>query len=192
VFHASLLTPYIETGNHGPNFSRPPPDITIGENEYEVETIRNHRYFGKQKKLQYLLKWKGYPESDNTWEPATQVHAPQLVKQYHARRPATAIKTLLSQPERNHHPSSWRLPLVLCPQPQTTNLPPSSHSTGDDHSLTLRPESSSRACSDDTRSPLTPLRNSVCTNGPTPRTRTLYRPPSHAQSATVDSTTDTS
>jgi hypothetical protein len=97
VFHASLLTPYVETDNHGPNFSRPPPDLTIGENEYEVETIRSHRYFGRQKKLQYLLKWKGYPESDNTWEPATQVHAPQLVKQYHARRPASAIKTLLLQ-----------------------------------------------------------------------------------------------
>jgi hypothetical protein len=111
VFHVSLLTPYVETDNHGPNFSRPPPDITIGENEYEVETIRSHRYFGKQKKLQYLLKWKGYPESDNTWEPANQVHAPQLVKQYHARRPQTTIKTLLLESRRNHHSSPWTTPL---------------------------------------------------------------------------------
>jgi hypothetical protein len=69
VFHASLLTPYVETDNHGPNFSRPPPNITIGQNEYEVEAIRSHRHFGRQRKLQYLLKWKGYPESNNTWEP---------------------------------------------------------------------------------------------------------------------------
>src|SRR5487761_659493 len=42
VFHASLLTPYIETDSHGPNFSRPPPDLIKGEAEYEVENIRNH------------------------------------------------------------------------------------------------------------------------------------------------------
>jgi hypothetical protein len=83
VFHTSLLTPYIETNAHRPNFSRPPPDLMAGEDKYEVETMRSHRYFGQQKKLQYLLKWKGYPKSDNTWEPADQVHAPQYVKQYH-------------------------------------------------------------------------------------------------------------
>jgi hypothetical protein len=30
VFHTSLLTPYIETDAHSPNFSRPPPDLTKG------------------------------------------------------------------------------------------------------------------------------------------------------------------
>jgi len=45
VFHASLLTLYIETNSHGPNFSRPPPDLIKGENKYEVETIRKHRCF---------------------------------------------------------------------------------------------------------------------------------------------------
>jgi len=46
VFHASLLTPYIETDSHGPNFSQPPPDLIKGENKYKVETIRKHRHFG--------------------------------------------------------------------------------------------------------------------------------------------------
>src|SRR6267142_4992434 len=97
VFHASLLTPYIETDSHGPNFSQPPPDLIKGENEYKVETIRKHQCFGRNKKLQYLLEWKGYPESDNMWEPAEQLHAPQLLKEYHARYPLMAIKTLLIQ-----------------------------------------------------------------------------------------------
>ena len=48
VFHASLLTPYIETDSHGPNFSRPPPDLIKGEAEYEVENIRSHRRHGKR------------------------------------------------------------------------------------------------------------------------------------------------
>ena len=39
VFHADLLTPYHETELHGPNFTRPPPDLIDGEEEYEVEEI---------------------------------------------------------------------------------------------------------------------------------------------------------
>ena len=83
MFHASLLTPYKETEEHGPNFTRPPPDIIDNEEQYEVEAIRSHRYHGKRKQLQYLVKWKGYPESDNTWEPADHLQAPDLLKAYH-------------------------------------------------------------------------------------------------------------
>src|SRR5712671_5473086 len=87
MFHASLLTPYRETASHSPNFTRPPPDLMQGNEEFEVETIINHRFFGRRKALQYLIKWKGYPSSDNTWEPVDNVHAPEIVKQYHQRRP---------------------------------------------------------------------------------------------------------
>ena len=66
VFHMSLLTPYVETPAHGLNFMRPPPDLVEGEEEWKVETILSHRYFGRQKKLQYLVKWQGYLDSDNT------------------------------------------------------------------------------------------------------------------------------
>jgi Integrase zinc binding domain/Integrase core domain len=62
VFHNNLLTPYTETPSHGPNFTRPPPDLIDGEEEYEVEQIRSHRTWGWSKTLQYLIKWKGYPE----------------------------------------------------------------------------------------------------------------------------------
>ena len=85
IFHNNLLIPYVETNAHGPNFSRPPPDLIDGEAEYEVEAIRSHRYFGKNKRLQYLLKWKGYPEADNTWESEDQLNAPELLKQYNRR-----------------------------------------------------------------------------------------------------------
>src|SRR6266545_7289786 len=92
VFHASLLSPYHETAQHRPNFFRPPPDLINGEEEYEVEQIRGHRRHGRSRGLQYLIKWKGYPESDNTWEPAHQVHAPDLVKTYLQKHPAERIK----------------------------------------------------------------------------------------------------
>ena len=56
VFHASLLLPYSKTPSHGPNFSRPPPDLIGGEEEYEVESIHSHWYFGRNKKLQFLIR----------------------------------------------------------------------------------------------------------------------------------------
>jgi len=60
VFHASLLTPYKETDQHGPNFIKPPPDIIEGKEEWEVEKILKEHSHGQWKKKQYLIRWKGY------------------------------------------------------------------------------------------------------------------------------------
>jgi chromodomain-containing protein len=87
VFHASLLSPYHKSPEHGPNYSRPPPDLLEGGEEYKVEHIVNHQHSGRAKALQYLIKWEGYSEADNTWEPADQVHAPDLIATYHRSNP---------------------------------------------------------------------------------------------------------
>jgi chromodomain-containing protein len=92
VFHASLLSSYGESTEHGPNYSRPSPDLLEGEEGYEVECIINHRHFGRTRMLQYLIKWKGYPDADNTWEPADQVHAPDLAKAYYQMNPLESHK----------------------------------------------------------------------------------------------------
>jgi len=92
TFHASLLLPYRETTAYGPNFSRPPPDLINDEEQYEVERICNHRYFGRNRTLQYLIHWKGYPDSDDTWESAADTHVPDLVKAYHKGTPLENIK----------------------------------------------------------------------------------------------------
>ena len=42
VFHATLLSFYKETEAHGPNFSKPPPDLIGTKEEYEVEQIVSH------------------------------------------------------------------------------------------------------------------------------------------------------
>jgi hypothetical protein len=57
MFHASLLSPYHKTTQHGPNFSQPSPDLIKGEAEYKVKAIWNHRSFGCSHTLQYLIKW---------------------------------------------------------------------------------------------------------------------------------------
>src|SRR5712672_3078968 len=87
VFHTSLLIPFKETPAHGPNYSRPPPDLVDEDPEYEVEAIINHQFFGQMRRLQYLIKWKGYPHSDNTWEPVGNLHTDTLVKAYHRKHP---------------------------------------------------------------------------------------------------------
>ena len=66
VFHANLITPYKETAIHGPNYSRPPPDLMDGEEEFKVEQILNMKQMGRGCKTHYLVKWKGYPTSDNS------------------------------------------------------------------------------------------------------------------------------
>ena len=65
VFHASLLTPFIQNDSHGPSFSHPPPEIIDNEEEFEVEAILSHRGNGKRRR--YLVKWVGYESSENQW-----------------------------------------------------------------------------------------------------------------------------
>jgi len=96
VFHNSLLTPYKETPEHGPNYTQPPPEIVEGEDEhYEVEIILNARPTPNKRGTQYLVKWKGYPDSENSWIPSSGMkHAQNLVQEFHRRhpRPQTSLR----------------------------------------------------------------------------------------------------
>ena len=86
VFHASLLSPFTATPEHGPSFPEPPPDIVEGEEEYEIEAILAHR--GKGQRQQYLVQWKGYPSSENQWLPDKELrrNALDLLNEYKSSR----------------------------------------------------------------------------------------------------------
>ena len=141
IFHSSLLTPYKETHEHGAQFQHPPPKLIDNEEEYKVEQIINHQYHGKCCQLQYLICWKGYSAADDTWEPADQVHADQLVRDYQARhvreeernknRRRTKIRTAIQSPLTCHQLTPWTsLPLCHPASPLTWTLPspsPSGH-----------------------------------------------------------------
>jgi hypothetical protein len=67
VFHTDLLTPYRETMTHSANYQCPPPDLVGGMEESKVEKVLDSHQYGRGCKLQYLIKWEGYPDSDNQW-----------------------------------------------------------------------------------------------------------------------------
>jgi hypothetical protein len=69
VFHNSLLKPYCETKEHGPNYKKPAPEIVNDEGHYEIETILMAQPTQNKRSTQYLIKWKGYPTSENSWLP---------------------------------------------------------------------------------------------------------------------------
>ena len=81
VFHATLLSPYHENDTHGPNFARPPPDLIDNEEEYEVEAVLEHR--AERGNWKYRIKWKGYPVSESTWEPMSNLlNAKETIETY--------------------------------------------------------------------------------------------------------------
>jgi hypothetical protein len=43
IFHASLLSPYTKTPEHGPNYPEPPPELINDQPEYEVEQVLGFR-----------------------------------------------------------------------------------------------------------------------------------------------------
>ena len=85
VFHCSLLKPFVE--NTFPDrFLQPPPPVRVhGEEEFVVEKILDSRIF--RRKLQYLIRWKGYGPDEHSWEPKENVHAPRLVSEFHRQHP---------------------------------------------------------------------------------------------------------
>ena len=100
VFHASLITPYKETIAHGPNYEQPPPDLIEGKEEYEVEEILDKRKQGHG--FQYLVKWKGYPNSSNKWITRTNLgNAKELVEVYDSRHSTNIpLRTTLTNIEQ--------------------------------------------------------------------------------------------
>ncbi|KAJ1201269.1 hypothetical protein NDU88_005082 [Pleurodeles waltl] len=111
VFHVSQLKPYVPD-TYSRQFPCPPPVLVGDVPEYEVQEIRDSRIFHKH--LQYLIHWKGYPLSECSWEDASSVHAPLLIRHFHRlfpHKPGPSGGDLLS------HRCAWHEPTIrLGPQ----------------------------------------------------------------------------
>jgi len=81
VIHVSELEPYYE--DHFGRNQKPPPIIINNEEEYEVEEILDKRT--RYGKIQYLIKWKGYPLSEASWEPEENLNCLELLKEFNKK-----------------------------------------------------------------------------------------------------------
>ena len=92
TFHESKLKPA-----HEPVFPkqketqpRPPPNIIDGEEEHEVEIIQKVRK--KQGKCEFLIKWKGLPQEEASWEPEEHMgNAKEAIKDFYKRNPMVTL-----------------------------------------------------------------------------------------------------
>ena len=88
VVNISHVKPYRD---HLPGqpVSAPGPSIVTEDRdeEYEVKNIVDSQYKGKC--LEYLVHWRGWSDTDCTWEPLSHLgHAADVIRNFHASHPS--------------------------------------------------------------------------------------------------------
>lgn len=78
TFHVSMLEPYY--GSPRSAATAPSPIEVDGQEEWEIDCILDHRQ--QVKGMKYLVKWKGYPDTENTWEPRENVEETEALDRY--------------------------------------------------------------------------------------------------------------
>lgn len=81
VFHVSQL----EKAQIDEETGRPILDEIIVENqeeEYEIENVIAVRQNSETQNIEYLVKWKGYSELENSWEPVEHFSSQAPIKKF--------------------------------------------------------------------------------------------------------------
>jgi hypothetical protein len=96
VFHVELLTRHQSSQLvERKEAERPPPDIVDQIPEYEVEEILHSRM--RRGRLQVLVRWRGYPLEEATWEPIENVkNAPDELAEFYRKNPNAVKDTHIS------------------------------------------------------------------------------------------------
>lgn len=98
TFHVSKLKRWVEDSTssfpgRSQDLAPPPPVYHDGEQKWEVESVvkKRTRKVGRKNVVEYLVLWKGYPEWEKTWEPASGLKAAKkAVQQFEQHAAATA------------------------------------------------------------------------------------------------------
>ena len=94
VFHVM----YLEPANNNIPFETNPPEINPNNQEikYEVKAILDQQEVDGQPR--YLIKWRGYSHSDNTWEPEDNLNCPTILSDFCQKNPQS--ENLNTEPEQ--------------------------------------------------------------------------------------------
>jgi hypothetical protein len=85
VFHVSLLEKFYPNQIKERELVEVPPVIIDEQIEYEVNSILDSRV--RRNQLEYLIDWKGYGIDERCWVKSREVHASELIKEFHKRNP---------------------------------------------------------------------------------------------------------
>jgi hypothetical protein len=91
---------------NGNQYQEPAPDLVDSQPEWEVEQILGARKRCQQ--LQYLVRWKGFSEAHDSWEPLSNINADLLIKDFYHSNPS-AIHTSYKQ-----DPTPSPSPITIC------------------------------------------------------------------------------
>ena len=91
-------------------------DWLEGDSTFEVESILGHKFIKNGNKfiLHYLIKWAGFDEAHNSWEPADKEHYAELVSEYKKLHPTiTIVKPLYKRSCKNKSVLKEPLPITV-------------------------------------------------------------------------------
>ena len=88
----------------------------------------------RQNQLQYLIRWKGFSDAHDSWEPAKHLHAEQLIQDFYKRHPTaignptlhvTIIRRITMSVPNSPNTQPLEVPaLAYPPSPQPLMVPP--------------------------------------------------------------------
>ncbi|XP_077106457.1 uncharacterized protein LOC143764609 [Ranitomeya variabilis] len=68
----------------------PQPVVIDGQEQFVVEEIIDSRI--RRNRLQYLIRWQGYPPEEDSWEPVENINAQQKISRFHQIFPENQVQ----------------------------------------------------------------------------------------------------